>query len=122
MDGYEFTAKSYEEVLAKKSLEPAMREHLNQQIAALRVVAGKTIEEVDAIFNTGAFNEICKGYLKKALVKYGLDQEIVVGVMDEFKFLLDTITAFEARLDSEEAVEDVLFSDCVTICKDGIII
>lgn len=98
MDGYEFTAKSYEEVLAKKSLEPAMREHLNQQIAALRVVAGKTNEEIDAIFNTGAFNEICEGYLKKALGNYGLDQETIAGVLHEFKFLLDTITASEARL------------------------
>lgn len=49
------------------------------------------------LFATGVFNDICKGYVKKAMGNCGLEEEICAAVMEELRHLLDTITAQDAR-------------------------
>lgn len=98
MNGYEMLAQSYEKLLEKQpEMDPTEKENINRTVKSLRLIADKTEEDIDEIFGTGAFNDICKGYFRKAMVNCKLDEETVAAVMDEFKWLLDTMSAQDAR-------------------------
>lgn len=98
MNGYEMLAQSYEKLLEKKpEMDPAEKENFNRTIKSLRLVADKAEEDINELFGTGAFNDICKGYFRKAMVNCQLDDKTIAAVMDEFKWLLDTMPAQDAR-------------------------
>lgn len=97
MDNFEFTAQSYEQIIAKPDTSDELKRHLKIQITALRVISGKSDSEIAAIFNTGAFNDIVRGYVKKALLNTNLAEELVEDVLGELNYLFDTITAEEAK-------------------------
>lgn len=97
MDNYEFTAQSYEQIIAKPDTSDELKQHLEVQITALRAISGKSDSEIAAIFNTGAFNGIVRGYVRKALVNTNLAEELVEVVLSELNDLFDTITAEEAK-------------------------
>ena len=61
----------------------------------MRMLNHKTDSEICAIFSTGAFNDILKGYCKKAIENCELDKKQIDAVMDELKWLLDTCNAKE---------------------------
>lgn len=97
MDNFEFTAQSYEQIIAKPDTSDELKQHLKVQITALRAISGKSDSEIAAIFNTGAFNDIVRGYVKKALVNTNLAKELVEDVLGELNYLFDAITAEEAK-------------------------
>lgn len=96
MDGYKMQADAYEEVLQKKKdLDPAVTEDLKSKIKAFKALEGTTDKDRANIFNTGAFNDITKAYFKKAMEGTEIDQDTITAVLDEYKYLLDTVSAAE---------------------------
>lgn len=91
MGNYDILIKSYENVLEKKS-ENGDVEAIKLSINAMKTLNDKTDDEIYALFSTGAFNDILKGYCKKALGNCKFDKKQIDAVMDELKWLLDTIS------------------------------
>jgi len=94
MANYDILIKSYENVLEKKS-DNGDVEAIKLSINAMKTLNDKTDDEIYALFSTGAFNDILKGYCKKALENCKLEKKQIDAVMDELKWLLDTRSAKE---------------------------
>lgn len=89
MTNYDLMIQSYENVLEQKP-EKCDVEAMKLSINALKTLNNKTDDEIYAIFSTGAFNDILKGYCKKALENCEVDKKQIDAVIDELKWLLDT--------------------------------
>lgn len=94
MANYDILIKSYENVLEKKS-DNGDVEAIKLSINAMKTLNDKTDDEIYALFSTGAFIDILKGYCKKALINCKFDKKQIDAVMDELKWLLDTLSAKE---------------------------
>lgn len=95
MDGYEMIVESLEVVLQRENIGESDKDNIRKQISSLKTVSGKTEVEIDLIFNTGAFNQIIKGYFLTAMKNCEVKK--YAEVMDELNWLLDTMGASEAR-------------------------
>lgn len=95
MDGYELLANSYQHVIDTREMSTEERDGMQLTVEALRCLVGKNEQFVAEMFNTGAFNDICKGYFKMSLKNCKLPQKTIDAVMDEFKWLLETKPAIE---------------------------
>lgn len=97
MGNYDTLIESYELFLEKKreNLDKEGRKSLEVQINAMKAVNDKTQEEICAIFNTGAFNNIVKGFCHKAMENCTLDDSQIEEIMEELNFLFDTISAMD---------------------------
>lgn len=62
-------------------------------IEAGKLIAEMPEEEINALFDTGAFNNICKGYLKEALKNSGLSDEKQAEIKDQFADQFDFMDA-----------------------------
>ena len=80
MANYDIMIQSYEDVLAKNP-EKCDVEAMKLSINAMKTLNCKTEDEICALFNTGAFNDILKGYCKKALENCKFDTEQIDAVM-----------------------------------------
>lgn len=89
MANYDILIKSYEDIWEKKP-EQCDKEAMKLSINAMKTLNNKTEDEICAIFSTGAFNDILKGYCKKALENCEVGKKQIDAVMDELKWLLDT--------------------------------
>lgn len=92
MANYDIIIKSYEDILEKKP-DKCDVEAMILSISAMKTLNNKSDDEICAIFSTGAFNDILKGYCKKALENCEFDKKHIDAVMDELKWLLDTYNA-----------------------------
>ena len=97
MDGYEILADSYEQMQKDKPMSDADKETLKVTVDALRTVSGKNEQFINALYATGAFNDITIGYLKAALQLNGIDTQKAASIIDDYKHCLDTISAADAR-------------------------
>ena len=96
MDGYKMTKEGYEQYLAKNpNIDSATKEQLKKNIKALEPFLGTTEEDRQQMFDTGAFNDICKAYFVKSMKNCNVDSKIIDSVLDEFKWLLDTCPSGE---------------------------
>lgn len=89
MANYDIMIQSYEELL-KKRPENGNAETMMLSLNAYKTLNNKSEDEICAIFGTGAFNHILKGYCKKAMENCKLEQKQIDAVMDQIKWLLDT--------------------------------
>lgn len=89
MANYDILIKSYEDVLEKKS-DKCDVEAMRLSINAMKTLNNRSEDEICALFSTGAFNDILKGYCKKALENCEFDQKQIDTVMGEIVWLLDT--------------------------------
>lgn len=46
-------------------------------------------------FDSGNYNDICKAYFIRAMRNAGVDEDKIDVVLEEFKWLLDTVSAEE---------------------------
>ncbi len=46
-------------------------------------------------FDSGNYNDIAKAYFERAMKNCDVDKKIIDEVLDEFKWLLDTVSASE---------------------------
>lgn len=94
MHELEIDAKLHREYLEKHpELDKATKEYFQMLIEGELFLAKQTPEGICALFNTGIFNEICKGYCQRALENCELDKDTVDRVMHELGFLFDICTA-----------------------------
>lgn len=92
MNGFKLQADSYRMYLEKHPDEPN-RESLERTIKANDIMATFTQEDIYALYDTGAFNEIAYEYCKKAMEQSGISSEQISAVMSEMKWLYDTVDA-----------------------------
>ncbi|MDF2950561.1 MAG: hypothetical protein K0S18_144 [Anaerocolumna sp.] len=96
MNGYELTAQSYE-ALMKRDNSNISKDDCESKIKVYRTLASLSESEIIEIFNSGAFNDVLKGYCKMALKNCGIKDNQISYVMDEIKWLLDTIPAAQVK-------------------------
>lgn len=94
MYGLEFDAKQHKEYLEKHpELDKDTKEYYQMLIEIELFLSKQTQAGICALFNTGIFNEICKGYCRKAMENCQLDKETADRVMSALGFAFDTCTA-----------------------------
>jgi len=97
MNGYQLTADAYKKMLEKEPAENTeTRQQLQTTIKALEYLAGADDATIYALFDSGAFNSIVKGYIRLALNNTDTDKEQAAEIMQELKYLFDTKRAAEA--------------------------
>lgn len=98
MNGYQMTADAYKNLLEKEPAEnTAAIERMKAAINALEYLAGADDQTIYELFDSSAFNDIVKGYVKLALDNTGTDEEQAKAIMQELRFLFDTKGAAEAE-------------------------
>ena len=96
MNGYELTAQSYE-ALMKRDDPRIDKEDCISKAKVYHTLASLSESEILEIFNSGAFNDVLKGYCKMALKNCSVADEKIPEVMGEIKWLLDTMSAAQAK-------------------------
>ena len=95
MNGYQMTADSYRTLLERE--QNIDRASIERKIKALDFLATCTKEERLELFNSSAFNDVVKGYLKMACNNMELEDETRQGLLNELRYLFDTVTADQAE-------------------------
>ena len=90
MNGYELTAESYKHLMEQGKID---KEWGLKNIKIFEMVGKLTEEEICLLFDTGAFNEIVKGYVSRALDEAKVGEENHAKVMEELRWLFDTTGA-----------------------------
>lgn len=67
MNGYQLMANSYKQLLAREETAPEERKDLESHIKVFEFLASLTDAEKRIIFDSGAFNDVLKGYVSKAV-------------------------------------------------------
>lgn len=97
MNGYQMTADSYRQLLESDKYPDLDREAIKHKIKALDFLATATEEERLELFNSSAFNDVVKGYIKMAVDNMELEDEVRQGLLNELRYLFDTVTADQAE-------------------------
>lgn len=97
MDGYTLQADSYEQFLKQHpKMDTDVKEDLQRKIKVFRIMADLNEKEKYEFFTSGAYNEVCKGYFRKAMENCKLNTKTINEVLEEFRWLIDTVGAEEA--------------------------
>ena len=96
MNGYTLLAESYKKLLLSDKGQTDKAD-LQRKIDALEALADADDGKIYALFDTSAFNDIVKGYAKKALDNLGTEKEERQKIINEIAFLFDTFKAEEAE-------------------------
>ena len=92
MNDYEVLVDSYKKLLSDGKIE---REVAEKEIRVLDFLAKCDSDDVCRLFNSGAFNDIFKGYLNAAIKDAELDEEAAARLKESVRWLLDTKSASE---------------------------
>lgn len=93
MNGYKMSADSYR-ILKKR--DPKI--DVDSNIKTLDFLATCTKEDIYNLFNSGAFNYICMGYVEMALNDFEeLDDDIKDRITNHVLYKFDTATAKQAE-------------------------
>lgn len=90
MQGYEMVKESYEALIAKGKVA---REDVQKELEAYDFLSKCEEADICTLANSGAFNDIIKGYCRKALRNAGVGDEVEGAVMDELRWALDSMSA-----------------------------
>lgn len=104
MDGYEILISSLQMLLEQKDPE-WNNDDIKLQIASLQMVSGKSKEEINALYNTGAFNDITYGYLYAVMQNCGIAEDKQKEMLGELSWLHDIMGAGEILKIQENAKE-----------------
>ena len=92
MNGFEMIAEQYKELLKQEKID---EQTANKEIRVYEFLATCKQEDFYRLVDSGAFNDIMKAYMRKALQGAGVDNETTSKVMEELKWLFDTKQARE---------------------------
>ena len=92
---YREQAEVYRQLLNTKKIPADNAEYIEHEIKILDMIAELDIRDINSMFDTGAFNDVTKAYINKALEI--LPQEQAESVIDELNMLLDTKRAWEMQ-------------------------
>lgn len=98
MNEYTLQADFYERCMKQHpETNKETKENIQRKIKIFSMMAELNEKEKNEIFNSGAYNDVCRGYFRKAMENCKIDREIINAVLAEFKWLLDTVGAGEIR-------------------------
>lgn len=92
MNGYKVLADSYRKLAKDGKLEKDIAE---KEVRVLDFLATCDSDDVCRLFNSGAFNDIFKGYLNAAIKDAELDDEAAARMRESVRWVLDTKSASE---------------------------
>ena len=92
MNGFKSMADSYRTLVEQGKISQADAE---RDIVTYDFLATCKQDDFYRLFNSGAFNDIVKAYVRKALEGAGVDNETTSKVMEELRWLFDTKQARE---------------------------
>ena len=92
MNGYEMMACAHEKMLTEDLPEFSKKDIL-QHIEALKLVSDKSMEDIDNIFDTGAFTDIWKAYCLAAMDDLDYDCDQRDALMKKLDFLFGSMSA-----------------------------
>ena len=95
MNGYQMIADSYRTLSERE--KDIDRASIESKIKALDFLATATEEERLELFNSSAFNDVVKGYMEMAVDNMELEDEVRQGLLNELRYLFDTVTADQAK-------------------------
>lgn len=95
MNGFKLLAESYQKIMDGEPVNEQEKIVIQNKIKLLSFIGDCSQEDIAELYNTSAFNEIAKAYCKKALQNCGADRDMIDNVMQEMKWLHDTVSAEE---------------------------
>lgn len=96
MNGYSLLAASYRKY-AETEPDEVERGQILRKVKALDFLAETDRETHLELFNSGAFNDVVKGFCEMALNNAGVDPDQRADVLTELRGALDTTSAEEAE-------------------------
>lgn len=90
MNGYKILAQNYKKLADEGKLD---REVAEKEIRNLEFLATCDKDDICILFDSGAFNDILKGYLAAAVDEAELDPDAKARVKDSLLWVLDTKSA-----------------------------
>lgn len=96
MNGYEVNAAAYRKA-AENETDTETRNNLLHEAALLDIMAGLSDGDRKRLFDTGAFNDVCRGYTRAALDRAGIDRDKISDVMATLGGLFDEMDAAAAE-------------------------
>ena len=96
MNGYELTANSYRKLLENETDHEAIKD-LQSKLKVYSFLSDISQSERLEIFNSGAFNDVCKGYMLAALDRIGVDPETRKQAVYAMGAEFENMTAEEAQ-------------------------
>lgn len=95
MNGYKMTADSYKKLRGNSKLDQA---DIESNIKTLDFLATCTKEDIYNLFNSGAFNYICLGYIEMAINDFeDLSEDMKERIINHVYYKFDTVTAKQAE-------------------------
>lgn len=92
MRGYSMLAESYRTLKAQGKLSA---EEADRQIKVLDFLGECEEDDIFRLVDTSAFNSIIKAYCRKALQEAEVGEKVKDRVMNEVRYIMDTMTAKE---------------------------
>lgn len=97
MNSYKTQSNSYKEYLEKYPDTPTeIKEDMLRKIKTLDFLSDSTKEERAELFNSGAFNDVARGYFLMAIDNTEVTEETKSKLLKELRYLFDTVTAEQA--------------------------
>lgn len=97
MNGYQLHVDSYKKLLENTETAREVQEDIKKKIKALEIMANTDRQTQLELFNSGGFNDVCKGYLLLAMNSAGSDHDTARRTMNELTNLFDTMSAEQAE-------------------------
>lgn len=92
MNGYEIVAQGYKQLVEQGKMTA---EQAQPEIRVLDFLGACDPDDIYRMVDSSAFNDIIKAFCKKALMSANVDQNTSDRVMDELRWLMDTMTSKE---------------------------
>lgn len=92
MNGYEIVAQGYKQLVEQGKMTA---EEAQPEIRVLDFLGACDPDDIYRMVDSSAFNDIIKAFCKKALHGANVDQDTSDRVMDELRWLMDTMTSKE---------------------------
>lgn len=90
MNGYKLIADSYRHLIAKGKIDKNIAE---KEIRIFDFLSTCDEDDIGILFNSGAFNEIMKGYLNAIIADAEVNNEIAYNLKESARWVLDTKSA-----------------------------
>jgi hypothetical protein len=97
VNGYQLHADSYKKLLENTETAQEVQEDIKKKIRAFEIMANTDRQTQFELFNTGGFNDICKGFLLMAADKAQADKETASRILSALTGLFDEMSAEQAE-------------------------
>lgn len=96
MNGYELTANTYRRLLETETDHAAIAD-MQSKLKVYSFLAEITEQERLELFNSSAFNDVCKGYMLAALDSIGIDHDTQQKAVYAMAAQFDSMSAEQAE-------------------------